>query len=126
MCQVESKRVHRKSVKCYRVYKRTDTGLRSYYNAYDLQPIGKKIKAYGTPYHAFRSKKDVNAWYKFKKNIDVGATLYPFAVYECKLFKELESGMWDCNNACKTYTGNELIVIKEVGYGDDTNIVWNE
>jgi hypothetical protein len=134
MCQVLNKRIHAKSVKCYRVY---EDG-KSYYSHMPYTPLGVPTMASRNtypfqpirdtyPFHAFRAKKDVEKWLKYGDTHS-----FPrgdFDVFECTLEGNLLSGEWADSNqtSVRTCTGKILTRNRLVGTHVTGNpIQWKE
>ena len=137
MCQENSKRMHQKSTKCYRIYQCATGTMQSYYNSSDMPEIGVETVANRladstsdrlNPFHAFRTKKDVNKWphiQVFNTVVDGGDESYnKYAVFECVLSRRLMSGTWDCCKDMRTCTGEMLTIVRKVADGVAQEINW--
>ena len=137
MCQENPKRIHQKSVKCYRVYKfrgNFEEGgvLVSYYKDREMPALGVEVTAdmqnlvenVPSPFHAFRTKKDVESWALLQCGLNDNYGKY--VVFECILSKDLMGGIWDCdsNEATRTCTGKALTIVRKVAAGDNRNVKW--
>jgi hypothetical protein len=110
MCQDNSKRFHGKTIKCYRVYKVRHGNLLSYYNEVKMPAMGIQTRKMDAgPFHAFRNRNDVIAWFKNYYDRD------SFRVVECQLEKHIQVGRWGDDDSVKTCTGDVLTVVREVG-----------
>ena len=111
MCQDNSKRIHQKSVKCYRVYSNSWSYDKDKFTSYfydQLMPeIGVPTKASFKPFHGYRHKKDVKAFFR-------GISRDESIVFECVLTGKLQSGHWSCDIDIKTCTGNILTLVRKV------------
>jgi hypothetical protein len=118
MCQRNDKRIHQKSVKCFRVYgvQRYGGQLTSFYYECDLPQIGVETPMRVGQFHALRSRKAVKDWAKSQWNY-FGYKDVNFVIFECVLSKNLKAGVWGDDNTTKTCTGDVLTLVREVGKG---------
>lgn len=127
MCQVLNKRIHAKSVKCYRVYQ---DGT-SYYARMPYTPLGVRTISDGdnNPFHAFRAKKDVEKWLKYGDTHNRWKR-GNFDVFECTLEGNLLSGEWadSTDTSIRTCTGKILTRNRLVGthQENDSIITWKK
>jgi len=118
MCQDKSKRLHEKSVKCFRIYtKYPGGGLLSFYCDNTLPPIGVETpKSKKEQFHALRSRKAVKDWAKSQYDFPCFKDVH-FVIFECVLSKKLKGGVWGDDKTTKTVTGDVLTIVREVGNG---------
>lgn len=110
MCQHNSEPVKGPKIG-YRIYRRRETVLKSFYNHNPITPVGVTVAAEKLPFHAFRCLKDVLYWWNNPQ--------YPAPreqdteVWKVKLSGKVMQGDWD-DPRVKTYTATRLTTIKRV------------
>lgn len=125
MCQMNSKRIHSKSVKCYRIYDywHSSKKLKSFYNGSELPEIGVPTAASGErngkldPFHAFRNKAQIKKWAKYVSPAE------ECVVFECTLSDKLEGGTWQ-QTGILTCTGNVLTIVRKIAKVHRANVEW--